>query len=170
MSKFKHPEMCYSHDLYNNCTIVKWGESGYYKTDYPEGKYTDDIIDHLNSEKGVTPEVRRAMEICSMASQDKPDYDWDKNFDEILEEEISLEEAKTDVRQCAEVVFGLYNGCITQVNPIGSMQIKRLEDRIGGLKLLFKNWVEDGREPTAFFNVIETTMLAPLKAHAERTE
>lgn len=77
----KHPEYCYSNDLNNNCTIVKWGEAGYYKTDYPEGGYTDEIIDGINSQGGVTPEERKAMEFCSIAAQYNPDLDWDEHYE-----------------------------------------------------------------------------------------
>lgn len=82
--KNKYPDMIYSHDLYNNCTIVKWGESGYYKTDFPEGGYTDEVIDELNGKLGVTPKMRRAMEICSMAAQNNPALDWRKHYDMIM--------------------------------------------------------------------------------------
>ena len=80
----KHPNYCYSHDFQNNCTIIKWGESGYYRTDYPKGKYNDDIINELNSEIEVTPQMRRAMEICSMASQNNPNLDWENHYDMIM--------------------------------------------------------------------------------------
>lgn len=81
-----HPETMYSHDLANNCIILKWGEAGYYKTDYPEGGYTDEIIDEMNSvlfdgdiEKAKI--ARMAMEICSVVNP----ADWEKNFDMIVE-------------------------------------------------------------------------------------
>lgn len=80
----KHPNLIYSHDIYNNCTIIKWGESGYYHTDYPEGSYTDDVIDELNAHLGVTPDERRAMEICSMVSQSNPNLDWEAHYNMIL--------------------------------------------------------------------------------------
>lgn len=84
-----HPEYCYSHDMENNCTIVKWGEGGYYKTDYPQGKYDDYIVDELNDERcSVSPPERHAMEICSVVAQDKPDLDWDKHYAMCLEMEL----------------------------------------------------------------------------------
>lgn len=76
----EHPNYCYSHDLENNCTIISWGESGYYPTDYPKGKYTDDIINELNERYGVTQEMKRAMECCSIAAQYNPDLDWDEHY------------------------------------------------------------------------------------------
>lgn len=65
----QYPEMCYSRDQKNNCIILKWGDGGYYKTDYPEGRYTDEVIDQMNERADISPEMRRAMEICSMAAQ-----------------------------------------------------------------------------------------------------
>ncbi len=61
------PEMCWGLDrINNNCIIIKRGESGYYKTNYPEGKYTDEIIDELNIQMGVSKAQRMAMETGSM--------------------------------------------------------------------------------------------------------
>ena len=80
----EYPKYCYSHDLYNNCTIIKWGESGYYKTDFPQGKYDDSIVNELNEDGGITPKMRRAMEICSMAAQNNPKLDWKKHYDMII--------------------------------------------------------------------------------------
>ena len=76
----EHPEYCYSHDMENNCTIIKWGESGYYKTDYPEGQYTTEIIDEINARADITPMMRVAMECCSMVAQSDPDLDWEKHY------------------------------------------------------------------------------------------
>ena len=81
----RHPLACYSHDLNNNCTIIKWGEPGYYKTDYPEGNYTDEVVDKINEEGGITHNERRAMEICSMAAQNNPDLNWEKHFAFLME-------------------------------------------------------------------------------------
>lgn len=77
----KHPTVCYSRDMNNNCIILKWGESGYYKTDYPEGNYTDDIIDELNANSGITPQMRNAMECCAMASQGKESFNWEEHYE-----------------------------------------------------------------------------------------
>ena len=83
----KHPEICLSHDINNNCTIIKWGESGYYPTNYPEGEYDDDIINELNTRRGITPQMRNAMECCSIVAQDKPDLDWEKHYQMCLDME-----------------------------------------------------------------------------------
>ena len=76
----EHPEYCWSHDLSNNCTVIKWGESGYYKTDYPKGKYNDEVIDELNEKSGITKAERRAMEQCSLVAQYNPNLNWDEFF------------------------------------------------------------------------------------------
>ena len=81
----KHPEMVYSNDFNNNCIIIKWGESGYYKTDYPEGQYTDDLIDNLNELCGITRAERDAMVLCSMAAGFNPALDWEKHYQMCLE-------------------------------------------------------------------------------------
>lgn len=84
----RYPEAVYSHDMENNCTIIKWGEGGYYRTDFPKGGYTDEVIDELNAKGGITPQMRRAMEICSMAAQNNPDLDWEKHFDMLMSREV----------------------------------------------------------------------------------
>ena len=84
ISEHNYPEMLYSHDMENNCIILKWGESGYYLTDYPKGGYTDKVVDELNARAGITPFERMAMEMCSIASQENPNLDWKKHFDECL--------------------------------------------------------------------------------------
>jgi hypothetical protein len=80
----KHPEYALSHDLNNNCTIIKWGESGYYSTNYPQGVYNDEIIDELNTERGITKAERKAMELCSIAAQNNPDLDWEQHYEEVM--------------------------------------------------------------------------------------
>ena len=79
-----HPEACYSRDHENNCTIIKWGEGGYYRTDYPKGKYTDEIIDEINANGGITPIQRRAMECCSIVAQNNPELDWERHYEMCL--------------------------------------------------------------------------------------
>ena len=76
----KHPEICYSNDINNNCIIIKWGESGYYPTNYPEGKYNDEVINELNARGGISPEMRKAMEFCSIVAQEKSNLDWEKHY------------------------------------------------------------------------------------------
>ena len=81
----EHPEFCYNNDFRNNCTIIKWGEGGYYKTDYPEGHYDKSMIKELNARMGVTPEQANAMVICSMVAQENPNLDWDAHYSMIME-------------------------------------------------------------------------------------
>ena len=76
-----HPQFCYSHDLANNCTIIKWGEACYYKTDYPEGVYTDEIIDEINANGEITSKMREAMECCAIAASFNPNLDWEKHYE-----------------------------------------------------------------------------------------
>ncbi len=83
----EHPLFCYSKDLNNNCIILKWGEGGYYKTDYPKGKYTTEIIDEMNATGGITPQERSAMECCSIAAQDNPNLDWEAHYKMCMEME-----------------------------------------------------------------------------------
>ena len=86
----QYPEMCYSHDQKNNCIILKWGDGGYYKTDYPEGRYTDEVIDQMNERADISPEMRRAMEICSMAAQNNPALNWKKHYEMVLDTQNNI--------------------------------------------------------------------------------
>ena len=83
-----HPNFCYSRDYMNNCTIIKWGEAGYYKTNYPEGKYTDEIIDEMNANGDITPQQRDAMECCSIAACNKPNFNWEEHYEMIMERRL----------------------------------------------------------------------------------
>ena len=82
------PETVYSHDINNNCIIIKWGEPGYYKTDYPEGGYTDEIIDEINMGADIVPAQHKAMEFCSMAAQSNPNLDWENTYKRILSQSL----------------------------------------------------------------------------------
>lgn len=75
----EHPDFCYS-QIHGDCIIIKWGESGYYPTDYPKGKYTDDVIDDMNEIGGVTREQRLAMECCSIVTQGNSNIDWEEHY------------------------------------------------------------------------------------------
>ncbi len=90
-NKATHPETCYSHDSKNNCTIIKWGESGYYRTDYPEGQYPTEIIDEINSIAGITPQMRHAMECCSIAAQNNPGLNWEQHYKMCLDMKTETE-------------------------------------------------------------------------------
>ncbi len=82
-----HPKHCYSHDMENNCTIVVWGESGYYRTDYPKGGYTDEIVDEINAIGGISRKQRKAMEFCSMCAQNNPDFNWEEGYAKFMQRE-----------------------------------------------------------------------------------
>ena len=82
-----HPANCFSHDPANNCTITKLGKSCYELTHYPEGEYDDDIVNEINARRGITPQMRNAMECCSIAAQNNPDLDWEKHYQMCLEME-----------------------------------------------------------------------------------
>ena len=80
-----HHDRVFSHDLENNLTEIRWGESGYYyKHDFPKDNYTDKVVDAMNDIMGITPNERKAMEICSMAAQNNPDLDWDEHYNMVL--------------------------------------------------------------------------------------
>ena len=78
------PETVYSHDINNNCIIIKWGEAGYYETDYPKGAYTDEVIDELNENDGIVKAQRFAMEACAIAAQNNEGLDWKSHYQKCL--------------------------------------------------------------------------------------
>lgn len=87
--KISHPDTIWSHDYLNNCTIVKWGEGGYYRTDFPEGGYTEEVIDEINApafggDIRMARMVRKSMESCSVAAQNNPRLNWDEHFAECM--------------------------------------------------------------------------------------
>lgn len=64
------PEMCYGVlDTTNEIVVIKKGEKGYYKTDYPAAKSREaanEWCDEINEHMGITRNVREAMETGSM--------------------------------------------------------------------------------------------------------
>lgn len=81
MKKYNHPETCYVllPTVNNTIGIVKWGENGYYKTNYPSG-YTKEIVDELNDRLGCSRTEIKAMQICSMANLPETEDAWEKHF------------------------------------------------------------------------------------------
>lgn len=83
-----YPEMCYIYVESNmEVGIVKWGESGYYMTNY-EGKTQQNIqlVNKLNSQLGVSENEAEAMKILSMNKSIEGNIDeWQKKFAEIIE-------------------------------------------------------------------------------------
>ena len=91
-TKFNHPETCWVYiPTERSVGIVKWGENGYYKTDYPHN-YTAEIVDELNEKSGYTKTEIMAMQICSMANLPETDEAWEKHFQMVCE----LSEKKGD--------------------------------------------------------------------------
>lgn len=82
-----YPEMCYIYvESSMGIGIVKWGEAGYYVTNY-DGKTQENIklVDKLNTQLGVSENEAEAMKILSMNSSiDKNIEEWQKKFDEIV--------------------------------------------------------------------------------------
>lgn len=83
----KHPEQCLVFIPTENAIgVVKWGEHGYYKTNYPHN-YTREIVEELNTSHGVDTNVAEAMVICSMVDGlEETDEAWQKHFDMILDD------------------------------------------------------------------------------------
>ena len=75
----KLPDMCWGVLATDNTiVIIKKGQSGYYKTDYPAAKSreaAEEWCDELNERLGVAKNVRRAMEHGSMFGWDTPGAD-----------------------------------------------------------------------------------------------
>lgn len=77
----KLPDLCYgvlntTHEI----IVIKKGESGYYRTDYPAAKTRDaaeEWCDELNEKMDITKAQRKAMECGSMFGWDVPGADPD---------------------------------------------------------------------------------------------
>lgn len=59
--------------------IIKWGESGYYPTNYPDN-YTQEMVDTLNERIGVSKAEAHSMEMCSRANPDN----WEEHFNKCM--------------------------------------------------------------------------------------
>lgn len=65
--KMARLEMCYIYlETDSTIGIVKFGESGYYKTDYSANRGNKDLVEHLNARLGVSKAEAEAMMILSM--------------------------------------------------------------------------------------------------------
>lgn len=61
------PEMCYIYlEVDSTIGIVKFGERGYYKTDYSANLGNKDLVERLNAQLGVSKAEAEAMMILSM--------------------------------------------------------------------------------------------------------
>ncbi len=79
-----YPEMCYTHIASTNeIGIIKWGESGYYSTDYSGNPKNIELVHHLNEKIGVSPTEAEAMSILSM-NESLTSEGWGKKYEEVL--------------------------------------------------------------------------------------
>lgn len=80
-----HPEMCYVFIATENAVgIVKWGENGYYKTDYPHN-FTNEVVDEMNEKLGLTKKESDSMMYCSMANLPETNEAWEKHYNMCME-------------------------------------------------------------------------------------
>lgn len=82
-----YPEMCYIYvESSMGIGIVKWGECGYYITNYDKKTQQNiQLVNKLNSQLGISENEAEAMKILSMnGSIEKNDEEWQKKFDEIV--------------------------------------------------------------------------------------
>lgn len=89
-------EMCYvllpTQDY--SVGVVKWGECGYYPTNYPTG-YTQEAVDKMNERLGVEKLVVEAMVICSMNRFSSAE-EWEKHFDMVYETMVKNNDSHRD--------------------------------------------------------------------------
>ena len=81
-----YPEMCYVYvEVGMEIGLVKWGESGYYKTEYAHKMENEELVKELNSRLGVSNNEAEAMKILSMNKGiENNDGGWKKKFEEIV--------------------------------------------------------------------------------------
>ena len=81
-----YPEMCYVYvEVGMEIGVVKFGESGYYRTNYEHRTENEELVKELNAKLGVTDAQAEAMKILSMNdSVQGNEAEWKKKFDEIV--------------------------------------------------------------------------------------
>ena len=82
-----YPELCYIYvEVGAEIGIVKFGEKGYYQTEYTLHDSTnEELVKKLNKQLGVSESEAEAMKILSMNdSIDGNTEEWQKKFDEIV--------------------------------------------------------------------------------------
>lgn len=82
-----YPELCYVYvEVGAEIGIVKFGEKGYYQTEYTLHDSTnEELVKKLNEQLGVSESEAEAMKILSMNdSIDGNTEEWQKKFDEIV--------------------------------------------------------------------------------------
>lgn len=82
-----YPEMCYVYvEVGAEIGVVKFGEKGYYQTEYDSSQSNEQYVKKLNSQLGVTENEASAMKILSMNdSIDGNIEEWKRMFGEIIE-------------------------------------------------------------------------------------
>ena len=62
-----YPELCYVYvEVGMEIGLVKWGESGYYRTEYAHKAENEEFVKELNSKLGISNNEAEAMKILSM--------------------------------------------------------------------------------------------------------
>lgn len=81
-----YPEMCYVYvEVGCEIGVVKFGEKGYYQTEYDSSQSNEQYVKKLNSQLGVTDNEAAAMKILSMNDSIDGNIDeWQKKFTEIV--------------------------------------------------------------------------------------
>lgn len=89
-NKIVFPEICYGLNIegkddegyYGKLICIKWGEKGYYRTDYTDN-YRKEDVNLFNERLGVSPKEAEAMKICSMCDKLTPKK-WEKHYTMVL--------------------------------------------------------------------------------------
>ena len=81
-----YPELCYVYvEVGMEIGLVKWGESGYYRTEYAHKMENEEFVKEFNSKLGVSNNEAEAMKILSMnTSINGNDTEWKAKFEEIV--------------------------------------------------------------------------------------
>lgn len=79
--------MCYVYvEVGAEIGVVKFGEKGYYQTEYDSSQSNEQYVKKLNSQLGVSENEASAMKILSMnESIDGNIEEWKRMFGEIVE-------------------------------------------------------------------------------------
>ena len=82
-----YPEMCYVYiEVGSEIGIIKFGESGYYQTDFGSSAAHKDYVKTLNEKLGVSEKEVFAMKTLSMnKSIDGNVAEWKRLFTSIIE-------------------------------------------------------------------------------------
>lgn len=76
----EHPKICYVYiEVDHSVGIIKWGEHGYYKTDWPNN-FTPELVTNLNAKIGVNEKQAAAMKLCSMNKAISTPAEWYEKY------------------------------------------------------------------------------------------